>query len=366
MDNIIVDKEYIENFTEENLWQLTKVDLEWLAKEWNIELKKRDSKDTILKKIKSSDKFNLINIYNMFSNYYFGLYPTVAQKLLNVDNATLKKLSKKGFIDVAYTRQDKMYGKYVDVPYYKLKDLQDRTKEGVENAIKEYCKPATKKQLEALEKAREVSILNRTCTKCGSVVGLKNNLRDGLCYNCIIRQQEEEQIEAVRQEFKCILKNKENYVILDTETTGLDQNLDEIIEIAIVDMDGNALLNTRTYTDVEISLGAAAVHGISKEDLVGKPTIKELNPTIGEIIKDKIVLIYNAKFDVGMLRNSGYKGPIESECLMEMYMNYCNSERWIGLQRAMEYEDIDIIQDHSAYGDCLCCLELIKKVGGLI
>ena len=47
---------------------------------------------------------------------------------------------------------------------------------------------------------------------------------------------------------------------------------------------------------------------------------------------------------------------------MNLYMNYVDSERWIGLQRAMDYEGIDIIQDHSALGDCLCCLELIKKI----
>lgn len=362
MDEIIVDKEYIENFTKENLWQLTKADLERLAKEWNVEINKKDSKDTMLKKIKSSNKFNLMDIYNMFNNYYFGLYPTVAQKLLNEDNATLKKLSKRGFIDVAYTRQDKMYGKYVDIPFYRLKDLQGRTTEDIKNAIEEYCKPATKKQLESLEKAREVSIANRTCSSCGNIVGLKSNLRNGLCYDCIKRQQQEEQTEVVRQELKHILKNKENYVLLDTETTGLDQNLDEIIEIAIVDMDGKALLNTKTYTNVEISSGAAAVHGIDKEELVGKPTIKELSPTIEELIKDKTVLIFNANFDIGMLRNSGYKIPIDSLCLMELYKDYCNSDRWIGLQKAMESEGINIIQDHSAYGDCLCCLELIKKI----
>ena len=47
---------------------------------------------------------------------------------------------------------------------------------------------------------------------------------------------------------------------------------------------------------------------------------------------------------------------------MNLYMNYINSDRWIGLQEALDYEGIKIEQNHRALGDCYCCLELIKKI----
>ena len=111
-----------------------------------------------------------------------------------------------------------------------------------------------------------------------------------------------------------------------------------------------------------ISPEASYVNGIKNSDLVGMPTIRELTPRIQEIFKDKTILIYNADFDVRMLYQSGYEEDINSWCMMYLYMDYASSDRWIGLQRAMQYEGINIIQDHSAYGDCICVLELIKKI----
>ena len=40
---------------------------------------------------------------------------------------------------------------------------------------------------------------------------------------------------------------------MDTETTGLDYD-DQIVEIAICDMDGNALLDTKVFTEKPISV----------------------------------------------------------------------------------------------------------------
>ena len=40
-----------------------------------------------------------------------------------------------------------------------------------------------------------------------------------------------------------VLNNKNNYVILDTETTGLGDN-DVIVQLGILDLNGNVLLDT--------------------------------------------------------------------------------------------------------------------------
>lgn len=90
---MIISEEYIKSFTEENLWQLTKDDLEDLANSMNIEFKKSETKDSIFSKIKNDDNYNLLDIYNRYKNWCFGLYPTRAQELLDIDNKTLKKLA---------------------------------------------------------------------------------------------------------------------------------------------------------------------------------------------------------------------------------------------------------------------------------
>lgn len=161
--------------------------------------------------------------------------------------------------------------------------------------------------------------------------------------------------------FEKIWNNKENYIILDTETTGFSES-DRIVEIGITDVDGNVLLDTLVYTDVEINPEASKVNGIFNKDLEGKPTIEELAPQIDEILKNKTVLIYNEDFDVRMLIQSGYKKAFKSACLMRCYMDYINSRRWVKLAVAMEQNGIDIEQNHRAADDCICCAKLIEKI----
>ena len=92
---------------------------------------------------------------------------------------------------------------------------------------------------------------------------------------------------------------------------------------------------------------------------------EEIKENISSVLDGKKVLIYNSDFDTRMLSQSGYDKKINDICLMNMYMDYVGSERWISLADAMSYEEINNIQDHRAIGDCLCCLELIKKIVGV-
>lgn len=357
---MIVDENFIREFVKENLWQLDKTNLQSLADSMNIEFKKSETKDSLLNRIKADDSFDLLYVYNKFKKWCFGIYPTQAQEILSIDNKTLKKLAKKDVIKVAYTRKQKLYGSYIDVPYYLLESFTISKKE-LNTAIEKHCKKASDKQLAAIKKARETAIKNRTCVKCKNIVGKKSDLKDGKCYDCIEEEIALHNKMSAKLRFKDFLDSKDKYLILDTETTGLGYD-DEIIEIAVIDMQGNELLNSKIYTEVPISSDASYVNGITSADLINMPTIDSLNNDINNLFKDKTILIYNDSFDVRMLYQSGFNGKINTECLMHLYMKYVNSERWVGLQDALSWEGVDITQDHSALGDCKCCLELIKKI----
>lgn len=166
------------------------------------------------------------------------------------------------------------------------------------------------------------------------------------------------------EEFRFILENKNKYVILDTETTGLSFSKDRVIELGIIDLNGNILLNNLIYTDAPISQEAYKIHHIKQEDLKGKPTIKDLRSTLDSILKDKIVIGYNVQFDINMLDVSGYKDILynNSYCLMNAYMNYRNTSFFYSLQSALMNENINTKQNHRAVYDALCCLNLIKKI----
>ena len=98
------------------------------------------------------------------------------------------------------------------------------------------------------------------------------------------------------------------YIILDTETTGLEvKQGHRIIEI------GAVLLNDRkkseehfhTYLNPSrlIDEEASKVHGIMNEDLVDKPFFEQIAVEFLEFIDGSTLVIHNAAFDVGFLNN---------------------------------------------------------------
>ena len=352
--NKLIDKKFIKNHVKNSLDYLSKDDILHIYKKYEIgPVKSSLSKYEMVKDIEKS-KVDYWSIYQDCKTYAFGISAYELYELLSINKKIKDKMLKDNLLTIAYTRAVKtQFKKWINAPYFLLEDLYKIDRDFFEE-WKSKIKPASAKQLAALKKARETAIKNKTCISCSLIKSSKNDLIDGKCYECI-------HADKVRETYKDIMKNKEKYVILDTETTGLGDK-DKIVEIAIIDLDGKELLNTRIYTEVPISPEASYVNGIKNSDLEGIPTIKELTPKIQELFKDKTILIYNEVFDVRMLYQSGFEGEFNSCCMMNLYMDYINSDRWVGLQRAMEYEGIDIVQDHSAFGDCKCVLELIKKI----
>ena len=109
-------------------------------------------------------------------------------------------------------------------------------------------------------------------------------------------------------------------IILDTETTGLDPKLGHrIIEVAAVEMvdrrpTGRTL---QIYVDPEreIDAGASEVHGMTWEDLKGKPKFADVAPEFIDFARGATWIIHNAPFDVGFLdREFGLaKLPVSAE-----------------------------------------------------
>ena len=98
------------------------------------------------------------------------------------------------------------------------------------------------------------------------------------------------------------------YIVLDTETTGLEvKQGHRVIEI------GAVLLNDRKKSEEHfhsylnpsrlIDEEASKVHGITNEDLKGKPSFDEIAEEFINFIEGSTLVIHNAPFDVGFLNN---------------------------------------------------------------
>lgn len=95
-------------------------------------------------------------------------------------------------------------------------------------------------------------------------------------------------------------------LIIDTETTGLDPGLGHrIIEFAALELVDRRPTgrNLHLYFDPEreVDPGAAEVHGMTWEDLKGKPRFRELAPQIVDFARGAEWIIHNAPFDLAFL-----------------------------------------------------------------
>lgn len=162
-----------------------------------------------------------------------------------------------------------------------------------------------------------------------------------------------------------VLTNKDDWLILDTETTGLDDQA-EIVQLAVIDLDGNTIIDTLVKPTVAISKEASDIHGITKETVKDAPSFPEVYSLIEEKIRKKFVLIYNRNFDVRILKHcceinnlNYFNLLIISECLMEKYA-ICYGD-WNENYQSYKWQKLPG-GDHTALGDCKASLTLLHGI----
>ncbi|MCB1028561.1 MAG: 3'-5' exonuclease [Microthrixaceae bacterium] len=94
------------------------------------------------------------------------------------------------------------------------------------------------------------------------------------------------------------------FAVVDTETTGLDQALDRVIEVAVVHADGLGNLTDtfswRTRPD-DGRHGAEHVHHISQADLASAPTFAQVTDRLNRALDGRTLVAHNAPFDTRFL-----------------------------------------------------------------
>lgn len=157
---------------------------------------------------------------------------------------------------------------------------------------------------------------------------------------------------------------------LDTETTGLHASGgDAIVEIAIVDERGVALINTLVNPNRTIPWHASNVHGISDSMVSGMPDLNDLMPQIRKVISGQQLVIYNAPFDVSFFPNR-LREASSVECAMRNFASAIG-----GKSRKLDFAaayvgHIWTGEAHRALADTLACksvwnwLDAKKKLTG--
>lgn len=118
------------------------------------------------------------------------------------------------------------------------------------------------------------------------------------------------------------------FAVVDTETTGLDDAIDRVIELAVVYADGvGNVSDTFTWrTRPEDGRhGAEHVHHISEADLAAAPTFPAIAGDLAEKLRGRTLVAHNAPFDTrflaGEYRRAGQRVPtalLRPLCTLEL------------------------------------------------
>jgi DNA polymerase-3 subunit epsilon len=169
------------------------------------------------------------------------------------------------------------------------------------------------------------------------------------------------------------LADRDDWLVLDTETTGIEVN-DEVVSIAIVSAAGEVLLHELVRPTQPISPEARMVHGITAERVATAAAFSDLYPRLVELLAGRRVLAYNASFDSKMLRQTCKRYHLtlikaEWECVMELYAAAKGtwSKRrgfiWCKLSEACQRERVVMDSMHEACADAQATRRLVLAVG---
>ena len=170
-------------------------------------------------------------------------------------------------------------------------------------------------------------------------------------------------------------------IVIDTETTGFQPGVDELLQVAIIDGGGKTLFDSYIRPEwAESWKDAQKVNGIAPETVRHAPTIWQVLPRIQEILDDADVIVgYNTQFDYSMLACAGcrFDGLYKDEPTLELvdvmelfapiygeWNEYYGNWKWQSLSTAAAHYGYDWGDTcaHDALADCKATLYVWDKI----
>lgn len=159
-----------------------------------------------------------------------------------------------------------------------------------------------------------------------------------------------------------------NFIVVDTETTGLKASSGRIVQLSAVkyvDWEATEVWNSLIDPKMDISKSASDINGITNELVSGKPTIKQVAKSFIEFVSGYDVIGYNLPFDLKFL----YAEGIDLTQTKRKYYDVLALARKAYKNDLDEFKLIDVAQyngvyfnPHNSLNDCLATGEVFEKI----
>jgi DNA polymerase-3 subunit epsilon len=167
------------------------------------------------------------------------------------------------------------------------------------------------------------------------------------------------------------LLEKETFICLDIEATGLDIKSDKIIEIAIVKFTFEKILDKfETLIDPkrEIPKISQDIHNISDEMVMGKPTIDKVLPDILNFVKGNIIVGHGIGYDISLIDSEAKRASIPCSIISNTPIDTLRLARLYGespvnsLESLRKHFNIAFEGAHRAMNDVIVNIEVFKRL----
>ena len=169
--------------------------------------------------------------------------------------------------------------------------------------------------------------------------------------------------------FKEWVNNPDEYVVLDTETTGFAK-CDEVIQLSIVDMNNKILFNSYFKPTVESHPRALEVHKLTNQFLADKPKFSEKWEEIAKLLENKIIIIHNEMFDIRLLNQTCERYGIKTNINLNTCCSMRYFEREMGISKLENIlKELSLIKDgkelHNSLIDCQMLVKALNENDGI-
>lgn len=164
---------------------------------------------------------------------------------------------------------------------------------------------------------------------------------------------------------------KQKFVCIDCETTGLDAKDDRVIEVAAMCFDSEGIYDSfESLIDPECPIPdtSIAIHHITQDMVKGKPTLNHVLPDLLKLVSDHIIIGHGISFDIELLALGAERYSIPCKIRNNRTLDTLRMARLYGdcpvnsLEQLRKHFNVPLEGAHRAMSDVIVNAEVFKHL----